>query len=143
MSFSMDIERRNKFSFLDVEVIHKHSKFTTTIYHKITFSGGYSNFECFLPCVYKFGMVYTLFYGCFFICLDWAKFPTELTFLKRIFCKNYYHENFIDKCFKKFLDNIHLVKENAPTVEKKYLPLVLLYLGVISLQARNKGLKIF
>ena len=40
--------------------------------------------------------------------------------------------------FKKFLDNIHLVKEKVPTVERKCLLLVLPYLGVISLQTRTK-----
>ena len=40
---------------------------------------------------------------------------------------------------KKFLNNIHLVKENVPTVEKKKrLLLVLPYFGIISLQTRTK-----
>ena len=39
---------------------------------------------------------------------------------------------------KSFLNNIHLVKENVPTVEKKRLLLVLPYLGIISLQSRTK-----
>ena len=63
-------------------------------------------------------MVYTLVYRCFRICSDWIKFHAKLTFLKKIFRKNGYPENFFDKCFKKFLDNIHLVKEKVPTVEK-------------------------
>ena len=75
---------------------------------------------------------------CFCICWDWTKFHAELTFLKKIFRKNGYPENFIDKCFKKFLDNINLVKEKVPTVERKRLLLVLPYLGVISLQTRTK-----
>ena len=41
------------------------------------------------------------------------KYHTELSFSKRIFRKNSYPENFIDKCFKKFLDNIHHNKEQA------------------------------
>ena len=56
----------------------------------------------------------------------------------KIFCKNGYPENFIDKCFKKFLDNIHLVREKVPTVERKRLLLVLPCLGVISLQTRTE-----
>ena len=118
-------------SFLDVEIIREQGKFTqftTTIYRKPTFSGVYSNFENFLPLVYKFGMVYTLVYRCFHICSNWTQFHTELTFLKVIFQKNGYPENFTDKCFKKFLNNIHLVKENVPTVEKKSLLLALPYL---------------
>ena len=138
MSFSMETEKENKFSFLDVEIIREQGKFTTTIYRKLTFSGGYSNSESFLPLVYKFGMVYTLVYRCFRICSNWTQFHTELTFRKGIFQKNGYPDNFIDKCFKKFLNNIHLVKENVTTVEKKRFLLVLPYLGTISLQTRTK-----
>ena len=42
-----------------------------------------------------------------------------------IFHENGYPENFIDKCFTKFLDNIRLVKEGVPKVERKRLPLAL------------------
>ena len=45
MSFSMETERQNKFSFLDIEVIREQGKFSTTIYRKATFNGVYSNFE--------------------------------------------------------------------------------------------------
>ena len=58
--------------------------------------------------------------------------------MKEIFRKTGYLENFIDKCFKIFLDNKHLVKEKVPTAERKRLLLVLPYLGVISLQTRTK-----
>ena len=57
--------------------------------------------------------------------------------MKRVFRKNDYPENFIDKCFRKFLDNIHLVKENLLIVEEKRLLLVLPYLEVLSLQSRT------
>ena len=57
---------------------------------------------------------------------------------EKVTLKNGYPENFIDKCFEKFLNNVHLVKENVPTVEKKRLLLVLPYLGIISLQTRTK-----
>ena len=60
MSFSMETERKNKFSFFDIEVIRKQGKFSTTVYRKPTFSGVYSNFESFLPFVCKFGMVMEL-----------------------------------------------------------------------------------
>ena len=133
MSFSMETEKENTLSFLDVEVICEQGKFTTTIYRKPTFSGVYSNFESFLPSVYKFGMVYTLVYRCFRICSNWIQFHTELIYLKGIFQKNSYPKNFIDKCFKRFLNNIHLFKENIPTVQKKHLLLVLPHLGIISL----------
>ena len=97
MSFSMETEKENKLSFLDVEIIREQGKITTTIYRKPTFSGVYSNFESFLPSVYKSGMVYTLVYRRFRICSNWTQFHTELTFLKWIFQKNGYPKNVIDK----------------------------------------------
>ena len=108
------------------------------ICRKPTFSGVYSNFKSFIPSVYKFDMVYVLVYSCFLICLDWIKFHKGLTFLKRILRKNGYPENFFDKCFERFLDNIHLIKENVRTVENNCLLLVALYLEVIFLQTRTK-----
>ena len=48
MSFSMETEIQNKFSFLDIEIIREQGKFSTTIYRKPTFSGVYSNFGSFL-----------------------------------------------------------------------------------------------
>ena len=44
MSFSMETEKENKLSFLNVEIICEQGKFATTIYRKPTFSGVYSNF---------------------------------------------------------------------------------------------------
>ena len=77
-------------------------------------------------------MVYTLVYRCFRNCSNLTQFHIKLTFLKGIFQKNGHPENFIGKCFKKFLNNIHLVKEHVPSLEEKRLLLVLPYLGIIS-----------
>ena len=65
-------------------------------------------------------------------------FHQELTLLTEIFQKNGYPDNFIGRCFKLFLNRIHILKEKVPTVEKKPLRLVLPYLGTICLQARAK-----
>ena len=92
----------------------------------------------FLPSTYKFGTVYTLAYRYLLICSSWTKLHNKLGSLKEIFLKNGYPEDFINKCFKKFLDNIHVVKETTLTVGKKPLVLVLPYLGSIPLQTRTK-----
>ena len=44
MSFSMKTGKDEKLSFLDVEIIIKQGRFTTTIYPKLTFSGAYKSF---------------------------------------------------------------------------------------------------
>ena len=53
MPFSMETEKENKLSSLDVEITHQQGKFTTTIYRKPTFSGVYTNVESLLPSVHK------------------------------------------------------------------------------------------
>ena len=58
--------------------------------------------------------------------------------LKDIFQRNCYPKSFIDKCFKKFLDRLHIIKSTLATVEKKPLRLVLPYIGPLSLQIRVK-----
>ena len=63
---------------------------------------------------------------------------TELLLLKKIFLKKGYTEHFINKCLKRLMDNIHVVKETTLTVEKKPSVLNLRYLGSTSLQTRTK-----
>ena len=138
MSFTTEREKQNRMSFLDIAITREDKTFTTCVYRKPTFSGVYTHFDSFLPSTYKVGTVYTLVYRCFWICSSWSKLHNELFYLKETFLKNGCPEDFINKCFKKFMDNVHVVKETTLTVEKKRLVLVLPYLGSISLQTRTK-----
>ena len=58
--------------------------------------------------------------------------------LTDVFKNNGYPENFINNCFKVFLDNKYRIQEKVITVPKKTLFLVLPYLGPLSLQTRTK-----
>ena len=55
-----------------------------------------------------------------------------------VFKNNGYPENFINNCFKVFLDNKYRIQEKVITVPKKTLVLVFPYLGPLSLQTRTK-----
>ena len=124
-------------SVLDVEISWEIGKFVTTVYRKTTFSGVYTHFESFLLSTHKFDVLYTLVYRCFILCSDQTKFHRELVTLKEIFHGNGYPQSLIDKCFKKILDRLNIIKPNLGTVKKKALRLVLLYLELISLQVRT------
>ena len=63
---------------------------------------------------------------------------TEIVCLKEIFLKNGYPEDFINKCFKKIMDNIDVVKETTLTVENKPIVVVLPHFASIPLQTRTK-----
>ena len=83
-------------------------------------------------------MLHALLYRCFRICSYWTKFHLELVKLTDVFKNNGYPENFINICFKVFLDSKYKVQEKVITVPKKTLFLVLTYLGPLSLQTRTK-----
>ena len=138
MSFTIENRKDNRMSFLDVNIIREKDKFTTSVYHKPTFSRIYTYFDSFLPSSNKIGLLHTLLYRCFRICSDWTKFHLELVKLTDVFKNNGYPENFINNCFKVFLDNKYKIQEKVITVPKKTLFLVLPYLGPLSLQTRTK-----
>ena len=60
MSFTIEREKQNRMSFLDIAIIREDKTFTTSVYRKPTFSGVYTHFDSFLSSTYKFGTVYTL-----------------------------------------------------------------------------------
>ena len=65
-------------------------------------------------------------------------FHSQLIFLREIFQKNGCLKNFIDKCFKVFLNRSDIFLENVPTVEENLLQLALPNLETLSLHTRTK-----
>ena len=62
MSFTIESEKQNRMSFLDVQISREDKTFITSVYRKPTFSGVYTHSDSFLRSTYKFGTVYTLAY---------------------------------------------------------------------------------
>ena len=55
----------NNFSFLDVKITRKNKQLVTSIFHKATFRGVYTNYDSFILKTYKIGLVHTLLFFCF------------------------------------------------------------------------------
>ena len=51
IKFTSEKETNNKLSFLDIEISRDKNQFITSVYHKPTFSGVFSNFDSLLPSV--------------------------------------------------------------------------------------------
>ena len=62
MPFTIESEKQNRMSFLDVQLLLENVTFTTSVYRKPTYSEVYTHFDSFLPSTYKFGTVYALAY---------------------------------------------------------------------------------
>ena len=141
--FTFEAEKNNRLPFLDVDVYRENDKFSTTVHRKDTFSGVFTNFKSFLPDVYKKGLVATLLHRAYMINSSYSSLHTEIEKLKRIFGKNGYPVNFVDKCILKFFNKIHEKKEMVHTVPKKDVSIVLPFLGSISWRVKNELIRSF
>ena len=119
ISFTIENEKDNRMSFLDINITSEKDKFTTSVYRKPTFSKIYTHFDSFLPSSNKIGLLHTLSFRCFWICSDGTKFQAELAKLIDAFKNNGYPENFMNNCFRVFLDSKYREREKVITVPKK------------------------
>ena len=88
--------------FLDIKVIRAASAFVTSVYRKPTFSGVYTNYISFLPQIYKSGLIRTLLFRLYTICLDWNMVHKEIEHLKSVMRRNAYPDRFIDSTINHF-----------------------------------------
>ena len=70
VSLTIENEKDNRMSFLDLSIIREKDKFITSVYRKPTFSGIYTHFDSFLLSSNKFGLLHILLYKCSRICSD-------------------------------------------------------------------------
>ena len=136
-------EENDTLAFLDIKITRTAGGFTTSVYRKKTFSGVYLNYGSFLPVDYKRGLIATLLHRTYTICSDYSKLHEEINRLKVIWQKNSFPLFFIDKCVKKFLDQLFVKKSSTELPNKKEVILPLVFLGKISLQIKKKLQSIF
>ena len=74
MAFTIENEKQNRMSVLDVQIFREDKKFTTSVYQKATFSGVYTHFD-------------TLAYRSFRVCSSWSNLHTKSVCLKQLFLK--------------------------------------------------------
>ena len=141
IKFTSKIEENNSISFLDIKITRVNNSFSTSIYRKVTFSEVFTNFESFIPVSYKSNLIFTLLFRAFKLCSNFELFHQEILNLKNIFKRNGYPHNFIDVCFKRFLNKIFRDKKVYAPARKKELVCVLPFIGKKSLQLRSKLVK--
>ena len=92
--FTSEIEEIGSLSFLDIKISRENNKFVTSVYRKPTFSGVFTNFESFIPDIYKRGLIETLLHRSFRLCSNYENFHQEIESLKSILLKgnSYLHK---------------------------------------------------
>ena len=119
IKFTVEREENNSLSFLDIKIFRDGGKFQTSVYRKSTFSGVLTNFESFLPILYKHNLVSTLLHC-------GVMFFFEILNLKQIFQSNGYPKNLVDHCIKMYLNKVFIKHPNICIVPKKRISLCFL-----------------
>ena len=111
IKFTSEIEENGSLSFLDITITRENSKFVTSVYHKLTISDVFTNFESFMPEMDKCELIKTFLYRSFRLCSNYDKFHRKIETLKSIFKHNSYSQNFMNQCIKKFLNKLFISKK--------------------------------
>ncbi|CAF1128018.1 unnamed protein product, partial [Brachionus calyciflorus] len=102
IKFTIEHECNKTLPFLDTLVNRSLGKFTTTIYHKKTFTGVYLNWTSLTARKYKIGLLSCLLNRIEAICSEENDIISEEQKLKTIFLKNQYPQDIIEEEFKRF-----------------------------------------
>ena len=98
--FTYEKESKNSLPFLDILISKSENDFKTSVYHKQTFSGVYSNFNSFIYDPYKISLIFTLLFRTFSVVSDFSKFHTEVSHVKEILRKNAFPIRLVGNCIK-------------------------------------------
>jgi hypothetical protein len=102
IKFTIEHECNKTLPFLDTLVKRSLGKFTTTIYHKKTFTGVYLNWTSLTARKYKIGLISCLLNRIEAICCEKSDIIAEKQKLKTILLKNQYPQDIIEEEFKRF-----------------------------------------
>ena len=90
----------------------------------MTLSGVFTNFESFVPDIYKRGLVEILLHRSFRLCSNYENFHREIETLKSILKRNSYPHNLVNHRIKKFLNKIFVQRDLNFTVFQKGVDLL-------------------
>ena len=106
LRFTMEEETDNSIPFLDLLIIRdtKHDIIETTVYHKPTHSGMFTNYTSFIPHYFKVALVKTLVTRAYWLCSNWHLFASEIDKIKELLMHNGYNKTFLENIIGTQLD---------------------------------------
>ena len=94
ITFTREIEKDRFLVFLDIDVYRGNNKSETSVHHKSTFSGVFTNYRSFIAIEYKSSLITALLYRSFTIVSDYHKLHKEIVKLKSVLRQNDIQHNF-------------------------------------------------
>ena len=113
IKFTRENNNNGLLPFLDIKICNVQSV-TTSVFHKITYTGLLTNFKSFVPFAYKTRLVYKRTDRIYKINSSWKGFHEDIKSLSKNLLRNLYPKRLIDKIIKMYLDK-NIIK-NVPTL---------------------------
>ena len=101
-----ELENDGSLSFLDITITRTNGCFSTSVFHKPSSTGLFTNFNSFISITYQKGLLLSLILRYFNICSCYRSFHCELQNFKHIFSLSGYPASLIDNCIRTFVDKI-------------------------------------
>ena len=139
IQFMHELENNGSLSFLDINITQPNGHFSTSVFHKPTSTGLFTNFNSFILMTYKKGLLLSLISCYFNICSSYiSPFTVNFRTLNKYFPFDGYPTSLIDNCIRTFLDKIFSPKPLVHSCSKKILLFCIPYTGQHGLQIHTQ-----
>ena len=137
LKFTIEREKEGSIPFLDMRIINKNGKLSSTWYHKPTDTGLIMNFHSLAPKRYKRTVVSGFVHRIYRACSTWIHFHNSLEKAKRVLEQNQYPPEFYGPIIHETLTAIINTKgpsskemtNTSPNIQKETFSLFLQYRG--------------
>ena len=107
IKFTLELEKNNSLSFLDVHIQKVDNKFLTSVYRKNTNTNLYMKWDACLPKYQKVGLITSLITRAYKICSNDDILNVEIDYLRDVLRNNGYPKKLVDKTIKRTLCKEH------------------------------------
>jgi len=119
IKFTIEHEEKNRLPFLDTLVGRHKDRYTTSVYHKSTYTGLYLNWTSLTARRYKIGLIKCLANRIWSICSDPKERDKELSKLRGTLLQNAYPPDIVDLELKAFKERKMNQSSPPPKPDKK------------------------
>ena len=125
IKFTVELQKDNTLSFLDVLVRKKDNCFETDVYRKPTFTGLGMKFNSAISETYKYNLIHCLLERTFKIFSNQMNFNSSFNKLRKFFHQNAFPVNFIKKIIESKVNSLR-----SPKVVSYYFPKIVIYIKI-------------
>jgi len=130
IKFTSEPEVNGVLPFLDISIEKQGGGgFSTSVYHKASYTGLLLNYLSFTPNLYKKSLVKTLINRTFKICSNWTKFNIDINKIKIILQRNAFPLKFIELLIRNYVNETYNLSNKAEKATKNTHYFKLPYIG--------------